>query len=104
MVDWDSLLQRGTSSGISREEFNKQLEALKNRWSVDENPLLDLEVLEVEARGDRARVTLRKRSKSDYPVIWVKLLWSGSGWIISEDSIFGRNKLASRVLAGLPLQ
>ena len=98
LVYWDSLLGRGITGGISREEFSQQLAALRKRWSVQDNPLLGLELRSVSVDEDDAEVELRKQGRPDYPVIWIKLMWSGSGWVVTKDSIFGKDNLAATVL------
>jgi hypothetical protein len=98
MVYWDTFLKKGTPQGLSREEYSQQMAALKDRWPVDKSPFVKLQVINIDVNEDVAEIKLRRGDGSDYPTIWIKMIWSGSGWLIAEDSIFGKDKLAAKVM------
>lgn len=98
LILWDEFLRDGQRL-MTRGEVSAQLMSLKNRWTPADHPLLGLEVLSVSVQGNDAKVELRKKGHPDYPVIWVKMIWSGTGWLIVEDSLFGRGKLIEQLNA-----
>lgn len=94
-VNWPSMLGSGDEK-ITRAEFEKQLFSLQNRWTPEQHPLFNLEIADVDVNGDDAEVVLRRSTGSGYPKIAVTLNWVGNGWVIRQDSIFGRGKLAEK--------
>ena len=100
IVYWDLFLGRNGGELLTRSEIHTQIEQIKTRWTPDKNPLLGLEVINVSVSGDDAKVTVRKAGKPDFPTIWVKVVWSGSGWLVAQDSLFGRDKLFAEYLSG----
>ena len=80
-------------NAVSKAECLKRVADLKGRYPIENHPLLDLVPLEVSVRGNNAVVRLRKRTQPEAPEIIVKLIWDGSGWVISDDSLFGEKGL-----------
>jgi len=95
MIYWPDFSESGKFSAA---EFHSQFQSIRNRWALQDNPLMGLVVVDAVSHGNDGKVTLRKdpklaaKSKIEAPEIWVKLLWAGRGWIVKEDSLFGTNK------------
>lgn len=80
--------------GLSIEEYHEQVFKLARRWPVSDNPVVQLRVLDANIHGDKATVKFqRDGSKSEYPPVTMELAWIGNSWIITNDSIFGKNGL-----------
>ena len=84
---------------ITKEQFLSQFEQAKRTWSRERHPLLGLDVKEVDVDGNEAQVVLQRPS-SDDPEIKVELLWTGAGWMVVNDSIFGENNLLANATRG----
>lgn len=95
MIYWPDFSESGK---FTTAEYHRQFESMRNRWNASTHPLASLVVVDAVSDGNSAKVTLQKdpklsaKSKGDSPDIWVKLIWAGRGWIVSEDSLFGTNK------------
>lgn len=94
IVLWEDLLGHGTDHPMTKDEYRAQMQLLRTRWSPQDSPLLGLEVLDLQLKGDNATVILRKAGRQDYPKIWIELYWTGAGWLVIDDSLFGKGKLA----------
>ena len=95
-VLWEDFLNNSHPK-LTHEEYHPQLLELQNRWTPVEHPLLGLQVLDVDIDGNDALIRLRKNKRPDFPEIWVRYFWSGSAWLVVEDSIFGKEKLAGQL-------
>ena len=95
LIYWPEFSEGGN---FTTAEFHRQFESMRNRWDAASHPLSGLVVVDAVSDENSAKVTLRKdpklaaKVKGDTPDIWVKLIWAGRGWIVSEDSLFGTNK------------
>ncbi len=47
-------------------------------------------------------VTFQKFQDTESPEIWIQLHWSGEGWLIVDDSLFGRGGLIAELNKSLP--
>lgn len=99
-VLWDDLLSKDTEDAITLKEFESQLNSLQDRWTPEQHPLLGLKLLELDIDDNDALVRLQKSGREDYPVIWIKLFWSGNAWLVTQDSLFGKDKLISQLNSG----
>lgn len=99
-VSWEDYLGTGDER-ISHQEFSNQLRAFREKFPLDNphNPLLHLRVVKVTGSGSRGKIYLQKSDNESAPEIWVKLVWTGTGWVVIEDNLFGKNKLVSQYLA-----
>ena len=94
LVFWPALLENeGLNGSRYQEDLLKQLQGIKGRWTVENNPLLGLEVINVVVSGDNAQISLRKAGRPGFPKVWVKWQWMGRGWLVVEDSLFGKDGL-----------
>jgi len=99
MIVWSAYLKR-SSKGMTKRKYFKQMANIKNRWTPEEHPLLGLVPIEVDVDDDYAEVVLRKeKQESEEQDISISLTWSGTGWMILADSVFGdEGLLAERKL------
>ncbi|MCC6952538.1 MAG: hypothetical protein IT290_00320 [Deltaproteobacteria bacterium] len=72
-----------------------QAEELRAAFPLKDHPLTDLIPTEIWARGDTARIRLKKRSKPAAPEIEVTLIWAAGGWLVVSDNIFGDGEIAA---------
>ena len=90
---WTDFLKQ---ADIDKQEYLRQVRSLQNRWTAEEHPLLGLKVEELKWYGDEATVYLRKASKNKkYPMIKIEMIWSGSGWLVTKDNLFGKKLLVA---------
>ena len=87
IVSWQEYLLKN-KEGLTREELSKQIALGQGRWTPETHPLLNLDVRSLDVNGDSAKVTLQRVNAKGFPVIWVKMAWTGSGWLIVDDSLF----------------
>lgn len=97
-IAWSDFLGSG-SSRITHDEFSRQLKMLNQKYSpTDQNhPLLGLKLIKISNSGDFATIYFEKADGSSKEEIWISMLWSGNGWIIVEDSLFGKDKLFAKM-------
>lgn len=89
---FDFLQNRGQL--LTKEQVLEQVKTVPGRWvTEDENPLRQLRVESLDVRGDKAQLVLRKEGNSKSPKVSVDMLWSGRAWLITHDSLFGKNGL-----------
>ena len=98
-IAWEDFLGHGDKK-ISHAEFSRELQLFNRAYSPRDpkNPLLGLKVRKITGSGNSAEVRLEKADGSSSEVISVRLAWTGSGWIIMEDSLFGTGKFISRLV------
>ncbi len=78
------------NQGLSLDEYTSEIERLPRRWQVDTHPVLQLVLLEVNVRDDKAKTYFQRGgAESDFPRIEIELEWSGTSWVITNDTIFG---------------
>lgn len=75
------------------EDMQTQLRTLDGRWTKEEHPLVNLIVLDVDQDGDYATLKFRRGDNKSAPTIEVRLLWTGTGWLINKDNLFGSDGL-----------
>lgn len=98
-VVWSLLLSGSDGKPMSREDFRKQLKSIQNRWTTEEHPIFDLDLKSVEVDGNQAEVRFQRLNRSHYPVITLELRWSGTGWLIERDSLFGQGGQVEKWMA-----
>jgi hypothetical protein len=77
---------------ITYDEYEYRIVRLSRRWTIEENPLIQLKIQEINLDGDNAEATL-KRVGDNFPELKFKLRWTGSSWRIFDDNIFGKDEL-----------
>ena len=85
---------------LTKQGYISAIQQLQHRWRVQDHPLLGLDIVSVEIEGEDAEVTLQKAKVADAEQIIVKLAWNGSGWLVVDDSLFGKGKQIEQWLAG----
>ncbi len=99
MIFWPDFLD---GANFTRADFHKQFEAVRGKWALQNHPLLGLKVLSATSHGNYGEVELQKDPRKlepgqdPGPKITVELLWSGRGWIVRRDSLFGPDKFFSK--------
>jgi len=77
---------------IGLEEYKESLQKLARRWPVQDHPIVDLHLIKADLDDNKASVYFqREGSKSKFPQVVVHLEWTGNSWMITDDSIFGKN-------------
>ena len=97
LILWNSFLD-SSDSAFTKEDVRKQMELIQNRWSKEEHPLLNLDMKDIEVRADTAELTLQKFNSPDSPKIVINFIWTGSGWLIQKDNIFGSDGVLAKAL------
>ncbi|MFN8391938.1 MAG: hypothetical protein U0136_16735 [Bdellovibrionota bacterium] len=103
MVYWPEFLGTG-SSRITRDELDKQFRACFQRWSMyrenpNAHPLVGLKVSSLTSDDNYGEIRLKKSPPTPgepLTEIRIKFIWEGTGWIIREDSLFGKDKYCSQ--------
>jgi len=88
MIAWSDYAP-ATEDGLTRAEFTEIVKSKKGIWSKEENPLLGLDVIDVNLGGDTATIKLIKKSTNKKIVI--DLNWIGRGWVIVGDNILSED-------------
>lgn len=102
MVYWPDFSDNGN---LTLEDFHKEFIATKNRWPLNPavHPLLGLQVVKVSGGGNYGDVLLAKDPKflppgaKPGPEIRIWFIWAGTGWVVREDSLFGKGKFFSEL-------
>lgn len=79
-----------------------EMQKLKEIGPVEQNPLLGLSLVGVDASGEVATVVAKKLKSRGAPEsreVTVKLIWVGQGWLIIDDNIFGKTGLVASLEA-----
>ena len=89
-------------ANITSLDFSKRLLAMsqKCRELAQTCPLSNLELLDTNITETVAEVTLQQNNNSKAPKIKIILQWSGTGWMIINDSLFP-NKGLIKELTGV---
>lgn len=97
-IAWADYLGNGDKR-ISHFEYSRQLQRLNEKYTAEnpKHPLVGLRLVSVKGHEDVAMVTLEKADGSAKEQVWIKFVWTGSGWIVLEDSLFGKEKLFARM-------
>lgn len=87
------------NSKFSHQQFSEQLAWFTKAYKAQDprNPLLQLKVKDISGSNDVAKITLVKADGSSSEEIWIKFVWTGAGWLVMEDSLFGKEKLFDRL-------
>lgn len=85
---------------MSKEAFIAQIAKARLTWKdkPQSHPLVGLDLESMELKGNDAVVKLKKFKVSDSPIIELKLHWSGQGWLIYDDNIFGQGRLMEKLI------
>lgn len=102
MVLWDDYLD-AKGGQFTKPAYYEQLSALNKSLAVippAAHPLLNLDLMDVQSNTDKtaARVFFRKYKEPASPQIVVELAWVGRGWLVVDDTIFGGDGVAARIL------
>ena len=105
MVNWRNLLS-ADGGQLTAVEFQLQWDGCQRQFgplknSPKEHPLQGLEVTDISVHGNDAKIELRKNAEYVSPgakseKIWIKFLWEGTGWVVQEDSLFGKGKFCAQ--------
>lgn len=77
----------------SKKFYQRDLENLRNKFSTQNHPLINLDIKDLKIEKNTATITLQKFNQPTSPEIRISLLWDGNGWLISDDSLFGPGRL-----------
>jgi hypothetical protein len=77
----------------SKSDFAAQLALLDARWTKAEHPLINLDLVDISTNDDVAKIKLRRIDLENAPTIKLEMSWSGAGWLVSEDNLFGKEGL-----------
>lgn len=97
LILWNSFLD-SSGSAFTKEDVRRQMELIQNRWSKEEHPLLNLDMKDIEVRADTAELTLQKFNSPESPKIEISFIWTGNGWLIQKDNIFGSEGVLAKAL------
>lgn len=79
---------------ISLDEYTDQINRLPRRWPIDKHPVIQLVLLDIDVKGDIAKVSFQRGGgDSEFPRIYIDLEWTGTSWVITKDTIFGHDGL-----------
>lgn len=88
LVMWPEYLsERGDE--YTQKDYLQEMKKLNETFTPSFHPLLELTLLEVYTNENEAKVRLARK---DWPVeneFWIEFTWVDSGWLISDDSLFG---------------
>jgi len=97
LILWaEYLAQPGREGG--KEAYYSQVSLVGNFWNLDDNPLLGLTLMDISISGDEATITLHKKKTPEDQQIIIGLVWTGHGWMVRDDNLFGADKLISRLV------
>ncbi|MCC6221213.1 MAG: hypothetical protein IT291_08250, partial [Deltaproteobacteria bacterium] len=65
------------------------------------HPFVGLDVIDASVRGNTAYLKFQKFKQPDSPIISIKLYWIGGGWLIVDDSLFGKEGLIAELSQSL---
>jgi hypothetical protein len=86
-----------TRNGLTPEQYILTVDKMRrHKPSAPEHPLRGLEVKDVDFDDDSGAVTLRHPKSGDKVI--VQMLWTGSGWLITRDNLFGKDGYLSSYL------
>ena len=88
LILWEEYMSNKGSS-FTTDTFREQIRNIKDRFSPAEHPLLGLDLRRINGSEDRVTVVLFKPSKPNQDDIRINLFWASSGWLITNDTIFG---------------
>jgi len=98
MVGWVEYMER-TGGKTRKEEILETVRQMQNRYQTPEkHPLLGLSLLKFDGGDDNATVNLRKGSNG--PEIKLELAWTGRGWLIVGDNLFGPKGVLQQTYQG----
>ncbi len=80
-------------NNISNNTFATRASVLRTHWTPEENPLVNLDIIDVSTYDNHAEVVFRRNDRENSPEVAINLYWTGNGWVIIDDSIFGDNEL-----------
>jgi len=94
MIFWSDYLESKQES-LNKEGYFAELKLLREKLkeSGERNPLLGLDLEDLDIRGNRALITLGKVGHAESPKIKIRMEWVEFGWLITGDSVFGRGGL-----------
>ena len=99
MILWNDYIAHDEEP-ITKNKYFFQIDALRAKnIPLQQHPLLNLKILDFDYSGSNAHVLLQKPNKPDSPKISIDVLWTGSGWLVVGDSLFGPNELVEQLLA-----
>mgnify|MGYP000544718641 CR=1 FL=1 len=99
MVLWVDFLGDGEKH-LDKTSYFQQVQQAKSLWPDDaSNPLLQLDLRSIDVSEDEAEVILRKINSPSSPEIRLFFRWTGSGWMIADDSLFGTDGLIGKTIA-----
>ena len=87
LVFWTDYIGK---TGVTPFEYQRQLSwVAKQRWTQETHPLFHLDVVDIDVDENNSEVVLRKNAPGTWPKIKISLIWSGNGWLVVGDNLFG---------------
>ncbi len=91
LILWKDFLEdRGEV--LTKAKVFAEMRTLKTRWPKESHPLIHMDLVSLNVSGETAHVVLR-RKKPLLPEVSFELIWVGNAWLVSHDSIFGKDGL-----------
>lgn len=82
---------------VTRTTYFKQLASIPPLPADETNPLVGLDVYELDIDGDDARITFVKHGLENPPKIEVQITWVGQGWLVVDDTLFGPDEYLEKL-------
>lgn len=98
LVAWNDYLKHQSIKG-GMNAYQQRLQRVKNRWSAEENPLMNLDVKKIDIDENDATVVFGRAEGERFPEFSIQLYWTGGGWLIYDDSLFGDDELIEQLTA-----
>jgi hypothetical protein len=101
MVYWFGYVE-AKKARVSKAQYMQTVSALRDRWEPADHPLVGLAPVRVSSDDDDAEVVVRKANNPNAAEIRVVLVWSGNGWLVTNDNLIGEDGLLSKQLQSAP--
>lgn len=72
---------------FSKQKYFDQLSSLDGRYTLDNHPLLKLELEDADISDNHSYLTFRKNNSE---IIKLSFMWAESGWLLVDDNLFGK--------------
>lgn len=82
---------------ISPSDITNQIKNMRNASVSGKHPLSNFSIRSIETNENEARIKLHNKQDANAPTIEIECFWSGAGWVIVSDTIFGQDGFASRL-------
>ena len=79
---------------FSKNEYLKQLSLLDGHYTIDNHPLLNLEPKKIKISGNYADLSFKNKNSDQIELYYT---WAESGWLLSNDNLFGEDGLFAKL-------